>query len=112
MDAIQFLKKEHVTAKAAFEDVLKASPKKRGDLWEKLSPELEAHEQIEDAKQMLPFTEDDLRGTRYPALVFFLVLHQIGSSHCQSAPAESFPKLAERPGYIPQNPRIAPPGLG
>jgi hemerythrin-like domain-containing protein len=58
MDAIQFLKKEHVTAKAAFEGVLQASPAKRGDLWEKLSPELEAHEQIEDACLYTPLSRD------------------------------------------------------
>jgi hemerythrin-like domain-containing protein len=49
MNAIQFLKQEHQTAKAAFEKVLQASPTKRGDLWEELTPELEAHEEIEDA---------------------------------------------------------------
>jgi hemerythrin HHE cation binding domain-containing protein len=58
MDAIQFLKKEHVTAKAAFKGVLQASPAKRGDLWEKLSPELEAHEQIEDACLYTPLSRD------------------------------------------------------
>ena len=58
MDAIQFLKKEHVTAKAAFERVLKASPAKRGDIWEKLSPELESHEQMEDACLYTPLSRD------------------------------------------------------
>jgi hemerythrin-like domain-containing protein len=48
MDAIQFLKQEHQKAKAAFENVLKAAPEARGQLWAKLEPELEAHEQIED----------------------------------------------------------------
>lgn len=49
MDAIQFLKQEHKKAKAALKKVLKASPETRGDLWTELEPELEAHEQIEDA---------------------------------------------------------------
>ena len=49
MDAIQFLKQEHQKAKAAFENVLNAAPASRGQLWTKLQPELEAHEQIEDA---------------------------------------------------------------
>lgn len=49
MDAIQFLKQEHQKAKAAFANVLKAAPASRGQLWTKLQPELEAHEQIEDA---------------------------------------------------------------
>jgi hemerythrin-like domain-containing protein len=49
MDAIQFLKQEHKRAKAGLKRVLKASPDTRGDLWNELQPELEAHEQIEDA---------------------------------------------------------------
>jgi iron-sulfur cluster repair protein YtfE (RIC family) len=49
MDAIQFLKQEHKKAKAGLKKVLKASPDTRGDLWNELQPELEAHEQIEDA---------------------------------------------------------------
>ena len=49
MDAIQFLKQEHKKAKAGLKKVLKASPDTRGDLWSELQPELEAHEQIEDA---------------------------------------------------------------
>ena len=49
MDAIQFLKQEHKKAKAGLRKVLKASPDTRGDLWNELQPELEAHEQIEDA---------------------------------------------------------------
>jgi iron-sulfur cluster repair protein YtfE (RIC family) len=48
MDAIKFLKQEHEKAKAAFAKVLKAPPQTRGELWTKLQPELEAHEQIED----------------------------------------------------------------
>lgn len=49
MDAIQFLKQEHKKAKTGLKKVLKASPDTRGDLWNELQPELEAHEQIEDA---------------------------------------------------------------
>lgn len=48
MDAIQFLKQEHEKAKGAFAKVLKATPETRGELWAKLQPELEVHEQIED----------------------------------------------------------------
>jgi len=55
-----------------------------------------AFERVEDAQQMLALTEDDLRGARHRALLFFLVLHQVGSSHCQIAPAESFPKLVRQ----------------
>jgi len=54
MDAIQFLKQEHRKAKAAFKNVLKAAPETRGELWTKLQPELEAHEQIEDASLYEP----------------------------------------------------------
>jgi hemerythrin-like domain-containing protein len=58
MDAIKFLKQEHKKAKAAFEKVLKARPERRGDLWEDLSSELKAHEQIEDACLYEPLSED------------------------------------------------------
>jgi iron-sulfur cluster repair protein YtfE (RIC family) len=58
MDAIQFLKQEHQKAKAAFEKVLKAAPESRGQLWSKLQPELEAHEQIEDAGLYEPLSRD------------------------------------------------------
>jgi hemerythrin-like domain-containing protein len=58
MDAIQFLKQEHQKAKAAFEKVLKAAPESRGQLWSKLQPELEAHEQTEDAGLYEPLARD------------------------------------------------------
>jgi iron-sulfur cluster repair protein YtfE (RIC family) len=58
MDAIQFLKQEHEKAKAAFGKVLKAAPETRGQLWTKLQPELEAHEQIEDACLYEPLLRD------------------------------------------------------
>jgi iron-sulfur cluster repair protein YtfE (RIC family) len=58
MDAIQFLKQEHQKAKAAFENVLKAVPASRGQLWTKLQPELETHEQIEDACLYAPLSRD------------------------------------------------------
>jgi hemerythrin-like domain-containing protein len=58
MDAIQFLKQEHQMAKAAFENALKAGPETRGQLWTKLQPELEAHEQIEDAHLYEPLSHD------------------------------------------------------
>jgi hemerythrin-like domain-containing protein len=58
MDAIQFLKQEHEKAKAAFGKVLQAPPDKRGALWAELKPELEAHEQIEDACLYEPLSHD------------------------------------------------------
>ncbi|MDP2702086.1 MAG: hemerythrin domain-containing protein [Candidatus Rokubacteria bacterium] len=58
MDAIQFLKQEHQKAKAAFEKVLKAAPESRAQLWTTLQPELEAHEQIEDACLYAPLSRD------------------------------------------------------
>ena len=58
MDAIQFLKQEHEKAKAAFGKVLQAPPDKRGALWAQLKPELEAHEQIEDACLYEPLSHD------------------------------------------------------
>jgi len=58
MDAIQFLTQEHQKAKAAFENVLQADPDTRGQLWTKLEPELEAHEQIEDVCLYEPLSRD------------------------------------------------------
>ncbi len=58
MDAIQFLKQEHEKATAAFGKVLQAPPDKRGALWTELKPELEAHEQIEDACLYEPLSHD------------------------------------------------------
>ena len=58
MDAIQFLKQEHEKAKAAFGKVLQAPPDTRGALWAELKPELEAHEQIEDACLYEPLSHD------------------------------------------------------
>jgi iron-sulfur cluster repair protein YtfE (RIC family) len=74
MDAIQFLKQEHQTAKAEFEKVLQASPKARGGLWEKLSPELEAHEQIEDACLYEPLSRE--AGGKDPKLAGWRQKHQ------------------------------------
>src|SRR4029450_6035766 len=58
MDAVQFLKQEHEKAKAEFAKVLSAPPTKRGELWEKLEPELKIHEQIEDAGVDGPLSHD------------------------------------------------------
>jgi len=56
----------------------------------------------------------DMFGTRYMATLLGIafVMHQVGSSHCQIAPAESFPEFAAGPDYLPQNPRMAPRGAG
>lgn len=58
MTAIEFLKQEHQKAKAEFEHVLKASPDSRGQLWTKLQPELEVHEQVEDECLYAPLSHD------------------------------------------------------
>ena len=74
MDVIQFLKQEHQKAKASFEKVLKAAPETRGQLWTKLQPELEAHEQIEDAGLYEPLSRDV--GKTDPKLADWRKLHQ------------------------------------
>jgi hypothetical protein len=48
MDAIQFLKKEHEKAKGMFRQIEQAEGAERGRLWSKLSPELKAHEKMEE----------------------------------------------------------------
>lgn len=58
MDAIQFLKREHEKAKTKLADLLAARPEARQALWEELSPELELHEQIEDAALYEPLARD------------------------------------------------------
>ena len=74
MNAIQFLKQEHETAKAAFEKVLRASPETRGELWQKLSPELAAHEQMEDACLYGPLSRE--AGGKDPKLAGWRKKHQ------------------------------------
>ena len=58
MDAIQFLKQEHVKAKDAFAKVLQASPQERGKLWRELEPELAVHEKVEEACLYGPISQD------------------------------------------------------
>jgi iron-sulfur cluster repair protein YtfE (RIC family) len=58
MDAIQFLKQEHETAKAAFRKIQAAPGRERGQLWNELKPELEVHEQIEEACLYGPLAKD------------------------------------------------------
>lgn len=58
MDAIQFLKQEHEKATAAFGKILQAPPDKRAALWAELKPELEAHEELEEACLYGPLSQD------------------------------------------------------
>jgi iron-sulfur cluster repair protein YtfE (RIC family) len=58
MDAIEFLKKEHQNAKAEFGKVEQAAPAERGKAWKALKPELELHEQIEEACLYGPLAQD------------------------------------------------------
>ena len=64
MDAIQFLKQEHLKAKAAFAELLEAPPAQRGALWKELQPELKAHEAIEEACLYGPIAEEQPSDTR------------------------------------------------
>ena len=58
MDAIQFLRHEHEVAKAAFRKIQAAPGRERGQLWKELKPELEVHEQIEEACLYGPVAQD------------------------------------------------------
>jgi hypothetical protein len=49
MHAITVLQQQHVKAKAAFQEIEGAPVSERGALWRALRPELEQHEQIEEA---------------------------------------------------------------
>ena len=65
MDAIQFLRQEHETARRAAEKLLASAPSERGELWEDLELELRAHEKIEEQCLYGPIAVD---GTSDPAL--------------------------------------------
>jgi hemerythrin-like domain-containing protein len=58
MDAIQFLKREHETARGAFARIEQAPAPERGALWRRLRPELEIHEQIEEEALYGPLADD------------------------------------------------------
>ena len=58
MDAIEFLTQEHDKAQASFRRILQASPDQRGAIWDEVQPELEAHEQIEEACLYEPLSND------------------------------------------------------
>jgi hypothetical protein len=59
MDAIEFLKEQHQKAKAAIGGIEQAlSPTTRALLWSELKPDLEAHEEIEDACLYGPLSQD------------------------------------------------------
>src|SRR2546421_50593 len=60
--------------------------------------QLGALEGIENAEKVLPLAKNDLRGARGRAFFSFLVLNQVGTSHCLVAPAQSLPKFSEGPG--------------
>ena len=58
MNAIQFLKNEHDTAKRTFGQIQAASADQRAALWAKLEPELKVHEQIEEAALYGPVAQE------------------------------------------------------
>jgi hypothetical protein len=58
MHAIEFLKREHGKAKAAFVEIEGASVAQRRPLWEKLRPELEQHEEMEETHLYGPVARD------------------------------------------------------
>jgi len=47
MNALDYLKKEHVKAKSTFKEIEAAAPGGRGDMWLQLEGELKIHEEIE-----------------------------------------------------------------
>ena len=58
MDAIRFLKQEHEQAKEMFAKIQAARGEQRGQLWEKLKPELAQHEQMEEAALYGPLAHE------------------------------------------------------
>ena len=64
MDAIEFLKKEHQKAKAEFGKIEQGGPRERGATWKALKPELELHEQIEEACLYGPLAQESGSGAQ------------------------------------------------
>lgn len=58
MNAIDFLKQEHLNAGEKFDEIEQASPAQRGQLWKELKPELTVHEHIEDEFLYGPLGKD------------------------------------------------------
>ncbi len=58
MDALDILGQMHVEAKAAFEEIESASAEERGDLWDKLEPQLALHEDLEERFVYDPVSRD------------------------------------------------------
>jgi hypothetical protein len=74
MDALKFLKQEHQAAKAAFAKIEAAPVDERGRLWNELKPELEVHEQIEEACVYGPVADEV--GAKDPVLADWKERHQ------------------------------------
>jgi hemerythrin-like domain-containing protein len=65
MNALEFLKNEHEKAKQKFAEIESAPPNGRGQLWEKLRPELEVHEVIERMHLYGPVAQmNEAKGTK------------------------------------------------
>ena len=64
MDALEFLKKEHQKAKGEFAKVEQGSLRERGTTWKALKPELELHEQIEEACLYGPLAQESGSGAQ------------------------------------------------
>ncbi len=58
MNAIDFLKQEHLNAGEKFDEIEQAAPDQRGQLWMELKPELKVHEHIEDEFVYGPLSKD------------------------------------------------------
>jgi hypothetical protein len=58
MDVLQELRQAHDKAKSMFMEIERANPDQRGALWDKLRPELTAHEQYEERFVYGPVAKD------------------------------------------------------
>lgn len=74
MDALEFLRQEHQKAKAAFGRIEGAPAEERGRIWNELKPELEVHEQIEEACVYGPVAAE--AGANDPVLADWADRHQ------------------------------------
>jgi Hemerythrin HHE cation binding domain len=58
MNAIQFLKKQHEEAKAGLQKIEQAGEAQRAQLWNRLSPELKLHEEMEEKHLYGPVSKE------------------------------------------------------
>lgn len=100
MDAIQFLKQQHEQAKQMFSRIEQGQAGQRGQLWQKLSPELKAHEQLEEQHLHGPVARE--AGARDSTLVGWQQHHRQEVSEAESMIRKIDGADPSDPGWLEQ----------